>query len=64
MDSLILIQSLDEAIRIIMAARKPLAGGSLALWSLLDRAENHLDMQIKELLAPPVLTHFGDVRED
>jgi hypothetical protein len=55
MDNLILIQSLDEAIRIISAARMAgrLAAGSTAIWRLSDHAENHLDKQINALLAPP-----------
>jgi pyruvate/2-oxoglutarate/acetoin dehydrogenase E1 component len=55
MDNLTLIQSLDEAIRIISAARTAgkLAAGSSAIWRIADHAENHLDKQIKDLLAPP-----------
>jgi hypothetical protein len=55
MDNLILIQSLDEAIRTIAAARIAgnLAAGSTAIWRMSDHAENHLDKQISALLAPP-----------
>lgn len=55
MDTLQLIQSIDEAIRIISTARTTgrLASGSSAIWRLSDHAESHLDKQIKELLAPP-----------
>jgi hypothetical protein len=58
MDNLTLIQSLDEAIRIISAARTAgkLASGSSAIWRIADHAENHLDKQIKDLLAPPAET--------
>jgi hypothetical protein len=54
MDNLILIQSLDEAIRIISAARVAghLASGSTAIWRLSDHAVTHLDKQIATLLAP------------
>lgn len=55
METFELIASLDEAIRIISAARIAghLAAGSTAIWRLSDHATNHLDAQIKELLAPP-----------
>ena len=55
MDTLQLIESLDEAIRIISAARVAgrLAAGSTSIWRISDHACTHLDKQIKELLAPP-----------
>lgn len=55
MDNLQLIESLDEAIRIISAARVAgrLAAGSTAIWRISDHACTHLDKQIKDLLAPP-----------
>jgi hypothetical protein len=63
MDNLILIQSLDEAIRIISAARMAgnLAAGSTAIWRLSDHAVNHLDKQIKALLAPPAESAAPDL---
>jgi hypothetical protein len=58
MEDLILIQSLDEAIRTISTARMAgnLAAGSTAIWRISDHAVNHLDKQIKDLLAPPAET--------
>lgn len=63
MDNLILIQSLDEAIRIISAARMAgnLAAGSTAIWRISDHAVTHLDKQIKALLAPPAESAAPDL---
>lgn len=47
-----LIAGIDAAIRIIIRTRGELASGSQALWDKLNHAENHLDKQIRELLAP------------
>ena len=50
MDDLTLIQSINEAIEMLRKARADVAGGSLAIWSLIDDAQRHLDKQIADLL--------------
>lgn len=54
METLEIIQGMDEAVRILKKAGFELCGGSHALWSLVDHAEQHLNKQIRELLALPV----------
>jgi hypothetical protein len=44
------LRSLDDAIRILVTARKALAPGSLTLWRMLDHAGAHLESQIAALL--------------
>jgi hypothetical protein len=51
LDTLSIIEAINEAIQIVRHARKQLAGGSLTIWRMTDHAETHLDNQIRELLA-------------
>jgi hypothetical protein len=58
MDTLILIESLDQAIRILAKAKAQTASGASAIYCKVLHAENHLNDQVKELLAdenPPVV---------
>jgi hypothetical protein len=54
METLDLIQALNEATKILKQANRECAGDSLAIWRLTDHAEQHIDKQIRELLAPSV----------
>ena len=54
--SLIELQSLEEAIRIVNRIRvNQLSAGSITLWRLLLHAEQHLDAQVAKALAPEAL---------
>ena len=53
LDSLLLLNSLNDSIRIIYEARLKL-GPTNAIWVKLYNAQNHLDKQVAELLAPPL----------
>jgi hypothetical protein len=53
--SLIELQSLQEAIRLLIRIRRDLAAGSTTLWRLLLHAGQHLDQQLAKALAPEVL---------
>ena len=50
MDDLTLIQSINEAIEILLNTRAKVASGSTAIWSLIDHAQRHLDKQIADFL--------------
>ena len=51
METLKAIEGINEAIKTIHHAKRDLASGSITLWRILNHAENHLDKQIKDLLA-------------
>ena len=51
LDSLLLLKSLEDAIRIIRSARVEVSGGSNAIWNKLHNSHDHLDKQIVELLS-------------
>lgn len=51
MDSLKLMEALNEAIRILNKARREASTGSVTIWRMIDHASNHLDLQLAEMLA-------------
>jgi hypothetical protein len=53
MDSLEIIQGINEAIKILQKANRQTAAGAPSIWKLVEHAEGHLDKQIAEFLAPP-----------
>jgi hypothetical protein len=53
LDSLLLLQSISDAQNILSKARYELAGKSSAIWTKVYNAQNYLDGQVAELLAPP-----------
>jgi len=53
--SLIELESLQEAIRLLIRTRQDLASGSATLWRLLLHAEQHLDARLASALAPEAL---------
>ena len=50
MDDLTLIQSINEAIEILLKASREVASGSPSIWRLPRHAADHLDKQIADLL--------------
>jgi hypothetical protein len=53
LDSLLLLNSLNDAITFLKTARAMTAGGSSEVWGKLYDAHKYLDKQVEELLAPP-----------
>ena len=53
METLDLILALNEATKILREANRKCTGDSFAIWRLTDHAEQHIDKQIRALLAPP-----------
>ena len=51
MDNLTLLQSLSEAIKLITQSRVEVATGSKEVWLKLNNAGEHLDREVKALLA-------------
>ena len=51
-----LLVALDEAVRIVVKARTDgvLCNGAQAIWNINKHAENHLNDQIKALMAPEI----------
>ena len=50
MDDLTLIQSINEAIEILLKASREVASGSLSIWRISRHAAEHLDRQIADFL--------------
>ena len=50
METIQIIQALNDAIKIIIPLRNSAACGSTIIWRMLRHAEDHLDKQIEELL--------------
>lgn len=53
LDSLLLLQSLQDAQQIFANARIELAGKSSVIWTKVYNSQKYLDAQVAELLAPP-----------
>jgi hypothetical protein len=53
MDTLILLESLDAAIRILARAKQQTASGPNAIYCKVLHAEDHLNREVLELLADP-----------
>ncbi len=53
MDNLKLIESLDEAIRILQKSMAQTSSGAPAIYLKAKHAQDHLNSQVKELLADP-----------
>jgi hypothetical protein len=51
-DTLDIIKALDDAIRILLVARRGALEGSDAIWKKINHAQGSLDKQIKELMKP------------
>jgi hypothetical protein len=47
-----IIKALDDAIRILLTARRGAVDGSDAIWKKIYHAQESLDKQIKELMKP------------
>jgi hypothetical protein len=58
MDNLAILQGMDAAIALLLRKRAALAGGSMAIWDIVNDAAQHLDRQVAERLAPCV-PHTG-----
>ena len=52
--TLVELESLQEACRILRKAAQQVASGTITVWKLLDRAQHHLDTQMRDALAPEV----------
>jgi hypothetical protein len=50
--SIVDLQALDDAVRILTTARRQLARGSVNIWQILDHACKHLESQINAFLRP------------
>ena len=44
------LQALDDAVRILIVARRQLAPGSVTVWTMVDRARAYLEREIEESL--------------
>jgi hypothetical protein len=53
MDSLQLVNGMNDAIKLLTLTRCELATGAFRLWQLVSHAEKYLNSQIAELLAAP-----------
>ena len=53
LNSLLLLQSLQDAQRVLADARMTAAGSSSVVWMKIHNAQKYLDSQVVELLAPP-----------
>ena len=51
MDNLEICIGIDDAIRLLAKLRQRVAGGSHAIWSILNRAGEHLEREMKDRLA-------------
>jgi hypothetical protein len=52
METIEIIEGINDAIKILDVSRGALSGGSQAIWNLAYHATKHLDKQITDLLAP------------
>jgi hypothetical protein len=46
-----IVGALDDAIRILISARRHLVPGSFMIWRIVDNARAHLERQIADLLS-------------
>ena len=51
MDNLAILQGMNAAIELLLRKRAALAGGSIAVWKIVNDAAQHLDRQVAERLA-------------
>jgi hypothetical protein len=59
MNDLDLMQGLQDASRILNRARFDLSDGTMCLWQMVAHAQEHLDKQMRVLLAPPPAVAFA-----
>ena len=50
MDNLTILQGMDAAIELLLRKRAELAGGSMAIWKIVNDAAQHLDRQVADKL--------------
>lgn len=68
MDTLEIVAGISEATAILIKARNQSASGPLAIWRMISHAENHLNKEVEELLAPEPTERCvycgGDIPQD
>ena len=51
METILEMNAIQDATRILLVTNKLNASGALVVWRILTRAQKHLDMRMSELLA-------------